>query len=193
MKLKICAFWSQGGCDRGRFCGFAHGEHELWTNRPSADEQLPVCKDFSSGKGCAWPNCKFKHVRLSRSRSPRRREAKASEAKAVPWRVKAEDSHKHQVQKLEEENRDLRRRNGDLEKELDDMTEGDMDLFATLTANGGRIRALEKHLETAQEEVASVRFVNAELTEQVAVLKVKLQQVLLRAKCRYVGNLTNRH
>ena len=77
-KMKLCTYWLKGWCDRELYCGFAHGEEELYTARADAEEQVPVCKKILTTKSCWRDDCKYKHV-VSRSRSPRR----ARESKAV--------------------------------------------------------------------------------------------------------------
>ena len=70
--MHICRFFLQGKCDRGQFCGYAHGSHELGQRRATAAMQLPVCIEFKRG-WCSRDNCKYHHIRNRKRKIPRKR------------------------------------------------------------------------------------------------------------------------
>ena len=60
-KVSLCTFYGKGKCDRGGFCGFAHGLHEIGQRRVADAMQLPVCKDFKRGWCNRGGRCKYHH------------------------------------------------------------------------------------------------------------------------------------
>eukprot|EP00927_Polykrikos_kofoidii_P038521 TRINITY_DN3290_c0_g1_i1.p1 TRINITY_DN3290_c0_g1~~TRINITY_DN3290_c0_g1_i1.p1 ORF type:complete len:602 (-),score=88.33 TRINITY_DN3290_c0_g1_i1:104-1909(-) len=73
-KRTLCKFWLGGHCDRGSFCSFAHGEHEIGQpaivslenpqTAPSvsgAAEKRTVCKFWLNGQCERGSNCGFAH------------------------------------------------------------------------------------------------------------------------------------
>jgi len=58
-KTKLCAFWQEGRCLRGRECKYAHGSGDL--NEEPDLAKTALCKTMLSGGQCANPSCTFAH------------------------------------------------------------------------------------------------------------------------------------
>ncbi|CAK0819182.1 unnamed protein product, partial [Prorocentrum cordatum] len=61
-KRTLCQFWLGGGCERGRFCGFAHGADELGAEVPhSGKVKRTLCQFFEAGACEKGELCGFAH------------------------------------------------------------------------------------------------------------------------------------
>ena len=52
LKKSLCSFFAEGRCERGRNCGFAHGEGDIGKERYWKPHQTPDCINFLMGRPC---------------------------------------------------------------------------------------------------------------------------------------------
>ena len=68
-KTKLCAFFQRGGCNKGRECGFAHGEQDL-NVRPDLTKTV-MCSAWLRRHSCrAGNSCRFAHGAAELRREP---------------------------------------------------------------------------------------------------------------------------
>lgn len=63
-KTEICRNWTQGICEFGSKCTFAHGQHELRLRETAAGNyRTKNCKQFHELGYCQYGSrCQFKHI-----------------------------------------------------------------------------------------------------------------------------------
>ena len=172
-KTKLCAFFQRGQCNKGRECGFAHGEQDL-SVRPNLTKTV-MCSAWLRRRSCrAGKACTFAHGAAELRREPPTDARDCSEEGSQTTRSGSDDGSDFSGN-VEE----VQYRSG----EGSQTTRSDTDEGSDCSGNMEEVQVLQHlyELSNAEAKLVEVALAGSDGVQKRASCKILEQKLLLAA------------